>query len=102
MSRKITLQIKVLFGRNFKFWDISELVMIITSFKRTFLSINRFISIFQVVNTNIIYFDNAVTLWLKPEATARAVELCLRETGGSPGRSGHSLSIDEGRVILRS
>src|SRR5664280_3840359 len=50
----------------------------------------------------IIYFDNAATSWPKPEATIRAVELCLRETGGSPGRSGHSLSIDAGRVIFNA
>ena len=54
------------------------------------------------MNRNIIYFDNAATSWPKPEATIRAVESCLRETGGSPGRSGHSLSIDAGRVIFNA
>ena len=49
---------------------------------------------------NIIYFDNAATSWPKPEAIIRAVDSCLRETGGSPGRSGHSLSIDAGRIIF--
>jgi hypothetical protein len=38
------------------------------------------------MNRNILYFDNATTPWPKPEATIRAVDLCLRETGGSPGR----------------
>jgi len=51
---------------------------------------------------NILYFDNAATSWPKPEATILAVELCLWETGGSPGRSGHSLSIDAGRVIFNA
>jgi cysteine desulfurase family protein len=50
----------------------------------------------------IIYFDNAATSWPKPETTVRAVESCLRETGGSPGRSGHSLSIDAGLVIFNT
>ena len=40
--------------------------------------------------------------WPKPETTIRAVESCLRETGGSPGRSGHSMSIDASRVIFNA
>ena len=51
---------------------------------------------------NILYFDNAATSWPKPETTVRAVESCLRETGGSPGRSGHSMSIDAGRAIFNA
>ena len=54
------------------------------------------------MNKDIIYFDNAATSWPKPETTVRAVELCLRETGGSPGRSGHSMSIDAGRAIFNT
>jgi cysteine desulfurase / selenocysteine lyase len=54
------------------------------------------------MNRNIIYFDNAATSWPKPETTVRAVESCLRETGGSPGRSGHSMSIDAGRAIFNA
>jgi cysteine desulfurase family protein len=54
------------------------------------------------MNRNILYFDNAATSWPKPEATIRTVEACLRETGGSPGRSGHSMSIDAGRVIFNA
>jgi cysteine desulfurase family protein len=54
------------------------------------------------MNRNILYFDNAATSWPKPETTIRAVDSCLRETGGSPGRSGHSLSIDAGRIIFNS
>ena len=50
----------------------------------------------------IIYFDNAATSWPKPDATIQAVDSCLRETGGSPGRSGHSMSIDAGRVIFNA
>jgi len=47
-----------------------------------------------------IYFDNAATSWPKPESVINAVEACLRETGGNPGRSGHRLSLDAGRVIF--
>jgi cysteine desulfurase/selenocysteine lyase len=54
------------------------------------------------MNRNIIYFDNAATSWPKPGTTIRAIESCLRQTGGSPGRSGHSLSIDAGRVIFNT
>jgi cysteine desulfurase family protein len=54
------------------------------------------------MNRDIIYFDNAATSWPKPETTIRAVESCLRETGGSPGRSGHSMSIDAGRAIFNA
>jgi cysteine desulfurase family protein len=54
------------------------------------------------MNRDIIYFDNAATSWPKPETTVRAVESCLRETGGSPGRSGHSMSINTSRVIFNA
>ena len=49
---------------------------------------------------NLIYFDNAATSWPKPEETYTAMDRYGRMTGGSPGRSGHRLSIEEGRVIL--
>jgi cysteine desulfurase / selenocysteine lyase len=54
------------------------------------------------MNRNILCFDNAATSWPKPEATIRAVDSCLRETGGSPGRSGHNMSIDAGRIIFNA
>jgi len=49
---------------------------------------------------NLIYFDNAATSWPKPEETYTAMDRYGRMTGGSPGRSGHRLSIEAGRVIL--
>ncbi|MCX5847642.1 MAG: aminotransferase class V-fold PLP-dependent enzyme [Deltaproteobacteria bacterium] len=48
----------------------------------------------------MIYFDNAATSWPKPEETYDAMDRYSRMTGGSPGRSGHRLSIEAGRVIL--
>jgi len=51
-------------------------------------------------NTEVIYFDNAATSWPKPEATLQAMDRYLRFTGGSPGRSGHRLSIEAGRIVF--
>ncbi|MBM4444349.1 MAG: aminotransferase class V-fold PLP-dependent enzyme [Chloroflexi bacterium] len=45
-----------------------------------------------------IYLDNAATSWPKPEAVYRAMDDFMRRTGASPGRSGHRLSIEAGRV----
>jgi len=50
--------------------------------------------------TEIIYFDNAATSWPKPEATWPAMEQYLRSIGGSPGRSGHRLSVAAGRIVF--
>ncbi|MDD2672913.1 MAG: aminotransferase class V-fold PLP-dependent enzyme, partial [Syntrophales bacterium] len=48
---------------------------------------------------NLIYFDNAATSWPKPEATCAAMDRYSRNYGGSPGRSGHSMSIEAGRIV---
>lgn len=47
----------------------------------------------------MIYFDNAATSWPKPEAVPAAMTRFLREIGANPGRSGHGLSIEAGRVV---
>jgi cysteine desulfurase family protein len=49
-----------------------------------------------------IYFDNAATSWPKPEETYTAMDHFSRAIGGSPGRSGHRLSIESGRVIMHT
>jgi len=49
---------------------------------------------------DLLYFDNAATSWPKPEEMQAAMNRYIREIGGSPGRSGHRLSIEAGRVIL--
>jgi cysteine desulfurase family protein len=49
-----------------------------------------------------IYFDNAATSWPKPEETYAAMDRFGRLIGGSPGRSGHRLSIESGRVIMNA
>jgi len=46
-----------------------------------------------------VYLDNAATSFPKPGATLEAMVRYQREIGGSPGRSGHRLSIDAGRIV---
>ena len=47
----------------------------------------------------MIYLDNAATTWPKPESVYLAVDHAMRECGGNPGRSGHSLSLAAGKII---
>jgi cysteine desulfurase family protein len=47
----------------------------------------------------IIYFDNAATSWPKPPQVQEAMVAYLQEIGGSPGRSGHRLSIAASRIV---
>ena len=47
-----------------------------------------------------IYFDNAATSWPKPPETMQAIEHFNACVGANPGRSGHSLSIDAGRIVM--
>jgi len=48
----------------------------------------------------IIYMDNAATSWPKPEETMKAMAEYFHSIGASPGRSGHRMSLDAGRVVL--
>lgn len=41
----------------------------------------------------MIYFDNAATTFPKPPYVSEEVYKCIRNYGGNPGRSGHSLSL---------
>jgi selenocysteine lyase/cysteine desulfurase len=50
--------------------------------------------------SSIIYFDNAATSRPKPEEAPEAMARYLCGIGGSPGRSGHRLSIEAGRIVL--
>ena len=49
---------------------------------------------------NPIYFDNAATSWPKPPETLFAIQRYLQDIGGSPGRSGHRLSIEAARIVF--
>ena len=51
---------------------------------------------------SLIYLDNAATSWPKPEAVYQAMENFMRHAGASPGRSGHRLSIEAGRVVYEA
>src|SRR4030042_560535 len=52
--------------------------------------------------SDFIYLDNAASSWPKPEATWQAMEHFMRSVGANPGRSGHRLSIESGRIILEA
>jgi cysteine desulfurase family protein len=47
----------------------------------------------------MIYLDHAATSWPKPPEVLAAMHNFLERAGGNPGRSGHRLSIEAGRVV---
>jgi cysteine desulfurase/selenocysteine lyase len=47
-----------------------------------------------------IYLDNAASSWPKPDQTWQAMEHFMRNIGANPGRSGHRLSIEAGRILM--
>jgi len=47
----------------------------------------------------VIYLDNAATSWPKPPEVVQAMADFLERAGGNPGRSGHRLSIEAGRIV---
>ena len=54
----------------------------------------------ETMKEDIIYLDNAATTYPKPKQVLLAMQRFMTETSGSPGRSGHRLSLDAGRVVL--
>lgn len=50
----------------------------------------------------MIYFDNAATSYPKPKEVGRAMLNFLEKVGASPGRSGHRLSIESGRLLYQT
>jgi len=50
----------------------------------------------------MIYFDNAATSFPKPDTVYQAMEHFMKNIGGNPGRSGHKLSIEAGRIIYET
>lgn len=50
----------------------------------------------------VIYLDNAATTWPKPAEVIEAVKDCLENKGANPGRGGHRLSLEAGRVLLET
>ena len=47
----------------------------------------------------MIYLDNAATSWPKPSGVATTMQEALTRCG-NPGRSGHRMSLDAGRILL--
>ena len=50
----------------------------------------------------MIYLDNAATSWPKPPEVREAIVRFLDKTGGNPGRSGHGLSIEAGKIVYNT
>jgi cysteine desulfurase family protein len=50
----------------------------------------------------MIYFDNAATSWPKPPGVAEAMVHYLENVGANPGRSGHRLSLEAGRIVYNA
>ncbi|MBU4194434.1 MAG: aminotransferase class V-fold PLP-dependent enzyme [Actinobacteria bacterium] len=50
----------------------------------------------------MIYLDNAATSWPKPGEVCKAMIGFQVGVGASPGRSGHRLSIEAGRILYRA
>ena len=49
-----------------------------------------------------IYLDNAATSFPKPDTVCRAMERALCEVGANPGRGGHRLTLEAGRLVLET
>jgi cysteine desulfurase/selenocysteine lyase len=47
----------------------------------------------------LIYFDNAATVWPKPEKVYRFMDQFYRSQGVNPGRSGYALAIEAGSLL---
>lgn len=47
----------------------------------------------------MIYLDNGATSFPKPEEVYIAVCNSMRNTGGNPGRSGHKMALEAGRLV---
>lgn len=47
----------------------------------------------------MIYLDNAATSFPKPSVVIRAMTDCLQQCGANPGRGGHRLAIEAGRIV---
>lgn len=47
----------------------------------------------------MIYFDNAATSWPKPVEVWNAMEHCLKFVGANPGRAGHKMAVEAGRLV---
>lgn len=49
----------------------------------------------------LAYLDYAATSAVRPDVVVEAVAAYLRDVGATPGRAGHRLAVEAGRVVLR-
>lgn len=49
-----------------------------------------------------VYLDNAATSWPKPPGVIEAMVHFMKEVGANPGRSGHRLSVEAGRIVYEA
>jgi len=47
----------------------------------------------------MIYFDNAATVWPKPEGVYKFMDEFFRTHGVNPGRSGYDLAVEAGSLL---
>ena len=50
----------------------------------------------------LIYFDNAATVWPKPEGVYKFMDEFYRSHGVNPGRSGYDLALEAGSLLDRT
>lgn len=50
----------------------------------------------------MIYLDHAATSWPKRSEVLQAMTDFLQRAGGNPGRSGHRLSVEAGRIVYNT
>ncbi len=50
----------------------------------------------------MIYLDNAATTWPKPDVVWEAMENIIKNLGANPGRAGHQMALDAGRVVMET
>jgi len=50
----------------------------------------------------MIYLDNAASSWPKPQSVTEAMTDFMTNVGANPGRSGHRLSIEAGRIVYNA
>ncbi len=49
-----------------------------------------------------IYLDNSATSWPKPDSVIAAMNRFNEQIGSNPGRSGHHLSVEAGRILYNT
>lgn len=54
------------------------------------------------IQSGVIYFDNAATSFPKPECVTKAVIRYMTQIGANPGRSGHKMAIEAGRIVYKT